>query len=175
MKLRLLIGSLNLIAIKAHGPGIGGPGPCDKGGVKSDADGNCVDINECETGAHNCPSDHVCFNLDATKSSGTRLQMFYCQPAWLHTTSSLTNETTAPTKTTATTRITETTRTTANTTTQPIHNETETTSQAQTTAQVETITKDQTTTQVQTTANAGITTKMTIEIFALIVAIFLFC
>ena len=112
MKLRLSIVSLNLIGIKANGRGMG-PGPCDRRGVKTGADGNCVDINECETGEANCPSDHVCFNLDASTSSG----YFGCEPAWLDTTSSSTTETTAATQT-------------------------ETMSQGKTTAQVETITQD---------------------------------
>ena len=98
MKLRLLIASLNLIAIKAHhvahhaprGPRMG-PGPCDWRGVKTGPDGNCIDINECETGEHDCPSDHVCFNLDATISRyNFEYYCFDCKPAWLQTTSSST-------------------------------------------------------------------------------------
>ena len=182
MKLRLLIASLNLIAIKAHGPGMG-PGPCDRRGVKTGADGNCVDINECETEEHDCPSDQVCFNLDATKSSGYfDYGYFDCKPARLQTTSGSTTETTpqddySAMKTTANTTTANTTAantTTANTTTKSIHNETETISQAKTTAQVETTTKGLSTTQAQMTTNAGITTKITVEIVALIVAVFLF-
>ena len=209
MKLRFLIVSLNLIAIKAGCARC--PGPCDRRGVKTGPDGNCVDINECETDQHNCPSDHVCINLDASKSEG----YFRCKPASLQTTSSSTTETTthddySAMKTTANTMTANTTTanttaantTTANTTTKSIHNETETISQAKTTtttanttaantttantttksihnetetiSQVETTTKGQSTTQTQMTTNAGITIKITVEIVALIVAVFLF-
>ena len=171
MKLRLLIASLNLIAIKAHGPGMG-PGPCDRRGVKTGADGNCVDINECETEEHDCPSDYVCYNLDASKSEG----YFDCKPARLQTTLSSTTETTphddySAMKTTANTTTANTTTanttaanttaantTTANTTTKSIHNETETISQAKTTARIGLLTT-RPPTHIYITQNKGLYTQ----------------
>ena len=67
MKLRLLIGSLNIIAITAHVPGTGGPSGLNNGLGKPEEPQQDPPVDPtmefdylCENGQHNCPANAAC-------------------------------------------------------------------------------------------------------------------
>ena len=58
MKLKLLIGSFNLTAINAHGPGIGGPN-----GLGT-PEGPPPFGRKCKSGQHDCPVNSTCIDTE---------------------------------------------------------------------------------------------------------------
>ena len=78
MKLRLLIGSLNLVAIKAHVPGTGGPSGLNNGLGKPEEPQQDPPVDpamefgyHCKNGQHNCPANAACID---TQPSGFRCE-----------------------------------------------------------------------------------------------------